>query len=78
MSVFVAKYRSTTGCPRCGEHIKVGQEAEFQPRDWPWDSGSGMTKKEPLWHAACVRKKLVESLCPACRLLHKDHGSCLL
>lgn len=77
---FKVKFPMAGKCPGCKKELQIGDTALFESKNWPWDDHPIGVRPEDLrkWHSVCVNVALVDSLCPQCSLLHKDHGMCLI
>ena len=75
---FTVKY-SGKRCPGCRKAVEIGQEGQFQSIEWPYGDPIYTNPRDlKVWHSVCVNQALVDGLCEACGMLHKDKGMCLI
>ena len=75
---FTVKYAGQM-CPHCRKPIHPGRVAQFESVRYPFSNPIGTSPRDlRTWHTTCANLALKEGLCPACGLLHKDKGMCLI
>ncbi len=75
---FVTKYAGKV-CPRCRKQIKPGEWAQFESINHPFSNPICTNPRDlRAWHTTYAGTATNEGICPACGLLHKDKGMCLI